>query len=165
VKPVRKVVFPAESRLAARLPRATFHDAFEAPLENADLIAAAIAAAALRASPHWVEALIRLRNAMSRPFGIRPVAPLGSVAARDPAAWRPGDGFGMFTIESIDDAELVLGIDDAHLDVRISFLRRPASYLISSLVITHNRVGVAYMQPVRLVHPLLVILLMRELPI
>jgi len=26
-------------------------------------------------------------------------------------------------------------------------------------------VGVAYMQPVRLVHPLLVILLMRELPI
>ena len=72
-------------------------------------------------------------------------------------------------VVSIEDAELVLGIDeDTHLDVRLSFLKRRngprTSYVVSSWVKTHNWMGRLYMLPVAPVHRLLVKLMMRGVP-
>lgn len=159
---VRKASFPTESRLQDRLARATFHDAFEAPLHDTSLSAAQIAAQAFAATPGWVEGLLRLRDNIVRPLGLKTVGRMGGEAVRRPPV--PGDRMSIFQVESVDDDELVLGIDDSHLDVRISFLKRvqgPApSYVIASLVQTHNLLGRTYMIPVGRFHPVLVRLMM-----
>lgn len=76
-----------------------------------------------------------------------------------------GDAFSIFRVVFVDSSELVLGIDDTHLDVRMSFLKRltdsRASYVVSSWVKTHNVLGRVYMLPVAPVHRLLVSLMMR----
>ena len=162
---VSKVAFPAESRLSADLPAAYFHDAWEAALGEAGLSPVEIAERVLAATPGWAEALLRLRNALVKPFGVRAATALGARRPRPAGGWKPGDRFSIFRIETLDDAELVMGIDDIHLDVRISFLARRAgpasSYVVSSWVKTHNWLGRVYMWPVAPFHALIVNSMMR----
>jgi hypothetical protein len=162
---VRKIAFPPESRLHADLPAAYFHDAWEATLHDPGLSPTAIAERALGSTPRWAEAMLRLRNALVKPFGVQPATGLAALRARPARGWSPGDRFSIFRIASLDDTELVVGIDDVHLDVRISFLVRRAgaasSYVISSWVKTHNRLGRIYMWPVAPFHALIVYRMMR----
>jgi hypothetical protein len=162
---VRKVAFPPESRLHADLPAAYFHDAWETTLAEPRLTPVEIAERALSATPGWVEAMLRLRNRLVKPFGVRAVGALGGRGARPARGWRPGDRLSIFSIESIDETELVMGIDDVHLDVRISFLVRrgeAASYVVSSWVKAHNWIGRVYMWPVAPFHAWIVIGMMRR---
>lgn len=163
---VTRIEFPRESRLQARLPAATYQDAFETELGDGRLTPVQIAARALGATPGWVEGLLALRDRLVGPLGLKTVGRLGSVpkpADRPPVA---GDRLSIFRIETLDDREVVLGIDDSHLDVRISFLKRPKSlrptYAVCSLVQTHNLLGRAYMIPVGPFHRLLVAMMMRR---
>jgi len=163
---VTRIEFPRESRLQARLPAATYHDAFEAELTDGLLTPVQIASRALGATPAWVEGLLALRDAIVRPLGIKTVGRLGSVAKRSDRPPAVGDRLSIFRIESLDDQELVLFIDDSHLDVRISFLKRPRTlkptYVVCSLVQTHNLLGRIYMIPVAPFHRLLVAMMMRR---
>ena len=74
--------------------------------------------------------------------------------------YRVGDRLGIFNIYETTDRELVLGIDDRHLDVRVSVLTVPSerarSYVVSTVVHIHNRLGRLYMAPVGRIHPLVV---------
>ena len=162
---VAKIVFPPESRLSPRLAGADYHDAFEADLKDASLTASQIAYRALSATPPWVEAALKLRNLLIRPFGVKAVRRLGWVGAPAPRLLAPGDSFSIFAVEWVADDELVLGIDDRHLDVRISFLRRRLggrnTYAVCSLVETHNLVGRLYMLPVDPAHAFIVRSMMR----
>jgi hypothetical protein len=164
---VDRVAFPTESQVAARLADATFHDAFEADLDDADLTPVEIALRFLRATPDWVEALLHVRNRAVRPFGLRDVGALGAVDDRPASAYAAGDRLSFFDIVSVGDDELVLSADDKHLDVRIAFLKRRvggrARYAICSWVRTHNLLGRAYMVPVGPIHALIVRRAMREL--
>lgn len=162
---VARIEFPRESRLQGRLPAATYHDAFEAELGEASLTPVQIATRALGATPAWVEGLLTLRDGLVGPLGLKTVGRLGAVPKGADLPPAVGDRLSIFRIESLDDQELVLGIDDSHLDVRISFLKRPASlrptYVVSSLVQTHNLLGRVYMIPVAPFHRLLVAMMMR----
>lgn len=170
---VHRIAFPAESRLHRNLDRASYVDAFETDLVDASLTPVEIAARAFAATPRWVEGLIGLRDAIVSVFGLKTsggvrfidVGPISSAASSPPEV---GDTFGIFRVFSVDGSELVLGIDDKHLDVRISFLKRlrptGSSYILSSWVKTHNLLGRAYMLPVAPIHRLLVGVLMRGAP-
>ncbi len=164
---VSKIDFPAASRLQARLARATYRDAFEAPLADDGLSATEIARRAFSATPGWVEGLLDLRDAIVRPLGLKTVGHRGRTDGRAAGTPRVGDRFSIFQVESVDEAELVLGIDDTHLDVRISCLKRQvggqATWAIGSLVQTHNLLGRVYMIPVGRFHPVLVRLMMSRL--
>lgn len=160
---VRKVEFPPESQLFARLPEAWYHDAFEAPLHDAGLTPAEIGARALAMAPGWVDAMLRLRDAMAAPFGVTPVARRGPLSSGARPAPKVGDRFSIFTVRAVDARELVLGIDDSHLDVRISFLKRMGdnpTYLCCAWVKTHNLIGRIYMLPVAPFHQLIVRMMM-----
>ena len=161
---VRKVAFPPESRLHRDLSAAYFDDAWETALSDPGLAPVDIAERGLRSTPPWVEAMLRLRNVLAKPFGVHAVAALGARTVRPARNWRSGDRFSIFRIVSVDDTELVMGIDDVHLDVRISFLVRRAgqasSYVVSSWVKAHNWVGRVYMWPVAPFHALIVIAMM-----
>jgi hypothetical protein len=166
MRSVRTIAFPPESRLVPRLAEASYHDAYEADLSDAALTALQIARAAFRSTPEWVEALVALRDRMVAPLGLKTVGRLGE---RLEAGEAPGEPFSIFHIESVDDDELVLAIDDAHLDVRLSFLKRRAgqgaTYVIATVVETHNRLGRLYMLPVGRAHKAIVRLMMRGLKV
>ena len=165
---VRKIAFPADSQLYPRLDEAFYSDVFETDLIDTSLTPAKIAARAFASTPAWVDGLLRLRDRIVSLFGLKTVGRMRLTAghsSNDPAV---GDPFSIFRVVSVDGAELVLGIDDTHLDVRISFLKRldgeRARYVVSSWVKTHNRLGRLYMLPVAPVHRLLVRLMMLGVP-
>ena len=91
-----------------------------------------------------------------------------AVDGHQPVVPAVGDAFSIFRVVSVDRSELVLGIDDTHLDVRILFLKRRkderASYVVGSWVRTHNALGRIYMLPVAPIHRLLVRRVMRGVP-
>jgi hypothetical protein len=89
---VRKVAFPPESRLHADLPAAYFHDAWETALNDPGLTPAEIAERALAATPGWVEAMLRLRNRLVKPFGVQAVAALGRRGSRPDRGWASETG-------------------------------------------------------------------------
>ena len=167
MRQVTKIAFPAESRLHARLGEASFHDAFETELADASLSAIEIALRVLAATPAWVEALVHVRNRAVALVGLKDVGALGAIDGRPAVAYGVGDRLSLFKILSISPDELVLGIDDRHLDVRVSFLKRQkgerSAYAISSWVKTHNALGRLYMIPVGRIHPIIVRTAMREL--
>lgn len=162
---VWKTGFPSESRLQARRPTATYLDAWETELHDRALTATEIARRALGATPAWAEALLQLRDRIVAPLGLKVVGRLDARHGGGRTSPAVGDRFSIFTIESLEPDELVLGIDDRHLDVRISFLRRMAperpTYVVSALVRTHNLLGRIYMIPVGRFHPFLVANMMR----
>ena len=166
---VRKVAFPVESRLHRDLDQAFYSDAFETDLIDTSLSPVQIAARALASTPGFVDGLVGLRDRIVAVFGLKAVGRLklagGTRPISEPAV---GDAFSIFRVVFVDSSELILGIDDTHLDVRISYLKRLTSsrpsYVVSSWVKTHNRLGRIYMMPVAPVHRLLVSLMMRGVP-
>ncbi len=166
---VRKIAFPTESRLHPSLDQAFYSDAFETDLADTRLTSSEIAARAFASTPAWVDGLVRLRDRIVSLFGLKTVGRL-KLASHGWVSSTPsvGDPFSIFQVVSVDDAELVLGIDDTHLDVRLSFLKRlhgpRASYVVGSWVKTHNRLGRVYMLAVAPVHRLLVRLMMGGVP-
>jgi hypothetical protein len=166
---VRRIAFPPESRLRPSLDQAFYSDAFETDLRDPSLTASEIARRAFAATPAWLDGLVQLRDRMVSLFGLKPVgrlkSPVGDRPSSEPAI---GDAFSIFRVISVDSDELVLGIDDTHLDVRLSFLKRlhgqHAHYVVGSWVKTHNALGRAYMLPVAPVHRLIVRLMMWGVP-
>ena len=165
---MRKIAFPAESRLYPTLDQAFYADAFETDLIDASLTPAEIAVRAFAATPAWVDGLVLLRDRIVSPLGVKAVGRLRASAVDVSRSLAVGDALSIFRVFSVDGTELVLGIDDSHLDVRISFLKRAsglrASYVVGSWVKTNNALGRIYMLPVAPVHRVLVRLMMRGVP-
>ena len=91
------------------------------------------------ALPTWAAALLRLRNSLVRPFGLktgeadRPIFPT--------------------CLETED--EIILGTDDRHLDFRIGLIRAEGRLYMSTWVHPHNRWGRAYLALVMPFHILI----------
>jgi Protein of unknown function (DUF2867) len=163
---VTKIDLPPESYLWGWVAPADFRDAFSAPLRHPVLTPVDIYLAAGRATPGWVSGLMALRNRAARLAGLKSVGQLGDAIDRPTESYRVGDRLGIFTIFAVGDVELLLGIDDTHLDVRVSILKaehggRPA-YVVSTAVKVHNRLGTLYMLPVSRIHPRVVKAMMRR---
>ncbi len=133
---VTETTVPDQSALQPSLSSADFYDAYEAPLRNGTLTPTEIFLVTSRATPRWV------------------------------AAYRVGDRLGIFSIFAKTEKELLLGIDDRHLDVRVSVLKSERNglpnYVVSTVVHVHNWLGHAYMAPVGRIHPLVVKAMMRR---
>jgi len=163
---VTQVPFPSESQLQPLLERADYHDAFSAELADPALTPAQAMARIGAAFPDWGEALLGVRNQVVKRLGLRDVGRFRAFGAAPAQAPRVGDPFGIFHVLAVDETELVLGIDDTHLDVRISVLKRgdgrAANYVIGSVVTLHNLLGRLYMLPVAPIHRAIVRSMMRR---
>ena len=152
---------PTASLLFAALDRADFHDAYSAPLADPSLSPAEIALRVLGASPAWVERLMALRNWTVRRIGLKDVGTMRSGIDRPVRDLEVGDRLGIFQLFALTEDEILLGIDDRHLDVRVSVRRSvematPAAYTVSTAVYIKNWLGRLYMLPVGRIHPLVV---------
>ncbi|MBL9049080.1 MAG: DUF2867 domain-containing protein [Tabrizicola sp.] len=91
------------------------------------------------ALPAWASHLLKLRNALVRPFGLK-----------------TGDDTGPIFPTCLETAdELILGTDDKHLDFRIGLIRAEGRIYMSTWVRPHNRWGRAYLALVMPFHILI----------
>jgi hypothetical protein len=155
---------PEECALRALLPRASFFDAYRCALNDQALTPVQIFIRAAKRDAAWVSWLMRLRNLIVRHLGLKDVGEMTVADGKPASAYQAGDRLGIFSILSTTEAELLLGIDDTHLDVRVSLLKRAreGDYVVSTVVETHNRLGRLYMLPVSHIHPLVVKSFMRR---
>jgi len=148
---------PAESiapapRLLMLLPQPVFADAYRLPCAAADARQASLAI--FSASPPWVSALMATRNALMRPFRVK--TDLRRLTG-------PRGRIGLFPVLEESPAEILLGLDDRHLDFRVAVslaAAEPASarrsLTVTTVVHTHNRLGRVYLALILPFHRLIV---------
>lgn len=159
------VPLPPESLAATSLPRIDYADAYLARLPTDQRYTLDQAVTLVFATaPEWVKALLRLRNALVRPFGLKVEPPQPSAVPGSPLL--PGARIGIFSILDRRPDELLLGEDDRHLDFRVSVLLRDESEAqwatVTTVVRFHNARGRAYFAMVRPFHKLIVPTLIRH---
>jgi len=91
------------------------------------------------ALPDWADALLRLRNTLVRPFGLKTGTTEGPIFPT--------------CLETED--ELILGTDDKHLNFRIGVIRQDGRLYMSTWVHPHNLWGRAYLRLVMPFHILI----------
>jgi hypothetical protein len=141
----------------ALLPGAQFADAFRITVDGTALDARRAADKMLGREPRWIETLIRLRNRVVAPFGLK--RPL-------PAAPRVADAIGRFPVVSETPQRLVAGFDDKHLDFRVvvdvAAAGRGQSVTATTLVLTHNLLGRFYLAIILPFHRLIARAMLRQ---
>lgn len=154
---------PVSSALLARqLPHPHFADAYAVVLPpGAPTPAAALAYALLGQGPAWLRQLMRLRDALVRPLGLRTFPPRPAAPALPLV---PGAQFGPFRVLCVTPAEVVLGQDDRHLDFRVSVRLEPgaARAVVTTTVRCHNTLGRLYFALIRPFHRRVVPALLRR---
>jgi hypothetical protein len=100
-----------------------------------------------------------LRNSIVRPFGLKTPKP--------PTAADNGTGIGIFPLLRESAQEVLLGLDDRHLDFRIVVTVVPAdagnqAVTVTSLIRTHNLLGRSYLRMVLPFHRLIVCQLLQR---
>ncbi|TGE23695.1 DUF2867 domain-containing protein [Hymenobacter aquaticus] len=156
------VPLPRHSALAAT--PAHYTDAYRLPLPaHAPHGAAAVAQWLFGPGPAWVGYLMKLRDWLVRPFGLRTFP----AAARPPqgATLEVGGRLGPFRVFAVGPREVILGQDDRHLDFRVSVLvEAPAgpAAVVTTVVQFHNWFGRAYFTLIKPFHHLVVPALLRR---
>lgn len=135
----------------ALLSGAQFIDAFRVEIGAVTVNARDACTRMVLHGPRWIDALLRLRNILVRPFGLK---------TSGEGAPAPGGLIGLFPVLSETPERLVAGFDDSHLDFRIvvDVTRDAAGRQVTSttLVRTHNLLGRTYLALIVPFHKLVV---------
>jgi len=142
---------------AGLLAGAQFVDAFCLDVEGAALDARNAAERMLGHPPRWIEALLKLRNLLVAPFGLKT-----SGRSEKP----PRQTIGLFPILTQTPDRLVAGFDDKHLDFLVVVDVVPSGdgqrVTATTLVLTHNRLGQVYLAIILPFHRLVVRAMLRQ---
>ena len=148
MKPVSK---PFEHRHDL-LAGAEFADSYSMTVSGLSLDAVGATWRVMGRTPRWVAGLMAARNLLVRPFGLK--------TAPDEAS-PPRLRIGMFPVISQSAAQVVLGLNDRHLDFRVLVeveelgMGRQA-VTASTAVRTHNLLGRVYLAIVKPFHRIIV---------
>jgi len=140
------------------LAGAQFIDAFSTNVEGTALDARKAAQIMFGDSPRWVRGLLALRDAIVKPFGLT-----SSKSARHLS----GDRVELFPVVSATPQRIVAGFDDSHLDFRaivdVATAGQGQRITATTVVLTHNRLGRAYLAIIAPFHRLIVRSALRQL--
>lgn len=150
---VREVVPGTDTRPA--LSGAQFSDAFSITIDD-DLNARLAAERMMAGKTWWIDALLMLRNIIVAPFGLK------DGKHKDASL----DVIGIFPVVSEAPKRLVAGFDDKHLDFRVvvdvSDAERGHAITATTLVMTHNLLGRAYLAIIMPFHKIVVKSMLRR---
>jgi hypothetical protein len=139
------------------LAGAQFIDAYRIAIDGAALDARKAAEKMFARTPRWVEALLDLRNMIVAPFGLK-TSGYGEPACRGMV--------GLFPVVSETPQRLIAGFNDHHLDFRVVVDVAPAGrgqqVTTTTLVLTHNWLGRAYLAIILPFHRLVVRAMARQ---
>jgi hypothetical protein len=140
------------------LAGAQFIDAYSITVNYAALDARHAAEKMTAPGPRWIEALLGLRNRLVAPLGLKTAVPTGDGAP---------DRVGIFPVISERPDRLVAGLDDAHLDFRlvvdVTGFGAERRVTATTLVLTHNLLGRAYLAIILPFHRLIVPSMLRKI--
>ncbi|GAA3854274.1 DUF2867 domain-containing protein [Celeribacter arenosi] len=141
-----KMTHPDTSRLWPMVQKGDFIDGYATPSQLSPQDALSIGLA----MPKWADALLRLRNVIVRPLGLK----TGSAKdGRD----------AIFPMHYSSDTEIIIGTDDAHLNFRISVLRQNGHLHMATWVHRNNWIGRVYLLIVMPFHVAIVRNAMRQI--
>jgi hypothetical protein len=152
---VREVEPRSDTRPA--LSGAQFSDAFSITIDD-DLDARHAAERMMTGKSWWIDTLLALRNVLVAPFGLK-----------DGKHKNAGlDVIGIFPVVSESPERLIAGFDDKHLDFRVvvdvSGAKPGRSVTATTLVMTHNLLGRAYLAVIMPFHKVIVRSMLRRIP-
>ena len=152
---VRKVVPQIDP--APLLAGAQFVDCFQITIDGIALDARGAAEHMFARSPCWIDGLLRLRNLLVTPFGLKKSGAGAGLAHRM---------IGIFPVISATPARLIAGFDDKHLDFRVlvdvATNGSKQNITATTVVLTHNWLGRAYLAAILPFHRLIVPALLRQ---
>ena len=141
----------------ALLAGAQFADAFRVEVADPALDARHAAERMMARQPRWAEALLKLRNIL--------VAPLGLKTSGEGAP-APRGMIGIFPVLSETPDRLIAGFNDSHLDFRVVIdVTAPEDarqVTLTTLVKTHNWFGRTYLAVILPFHRLIAPTLLRQ---
>jgi hypothetical protein len=139
------------------LAGAQYVDAFRITVDGTALDARRAAEKMLARGPRWIETLMRLRNRLVTPFGLKTPLPTRAAAA---------DSVGIFPIVSETPHRLVAGFNDKHLDFRVVVDVAASNHgqyvTVITLVLTHNLLGRTYLAIILPFHRLIARTMLRQ---
>jgi hypothetical protein len=138
---MRPVEVEVKAEVRGLLPGADFADAFSLTIDDPSVDAVTAAHRAIERPPGWISSLMRLRDSIVKPLGLR---------TGNDAALARMDRIGVFPVLSRTPERVVLGLDDKHLDFRLAIDvatldARRREIVATTLVQTHNRLGRTYL--------------------
>jgi len=155
VERARSVAPPAESSIAGAYDGADLVDAFATTFRACVArVPDAVARAILDRPAWWVRGLLASRDMIVARFGLKTTADLQRNA-------RSSGSIGFFPILSRTESEIVLGVDDRHLNFKVSImllreLESDFEVVVTTVVHCHNSLGRAYLSLIRPFHVLVV---------
>jgi hypothetical protein len=141
---------------ATFLTGAQFCDAFSVTIDDATLDARRAAERIFARQPRWVTMLMAARDRIVTPFGLK----------TEKIARSASNKVGFFPVLSETPERLVAGLDDKHLDFRVvidvagTTQRRVT---VTTIVLTHNRLGRLYLAIITPFHRVIVRALLRQI--
>ena len=141
------------------LPGAQFADAYALSVSGQTLDAMKAAGLAFASAPEWINALLRLRNAVVSIVGLK---------AGEKSVKPFQEKTGIFPVLARSPNRVVLGLDDKHLDFRLLVDVKDIgggaqTVTASTLVRTHNAFGRMYLACVKPFHRIIVPAMLRQL--
>jgi hypothetical protein len=118
---------------------------------------AALATALFSTPPFWIQGLLRLRDGLMRPLGVKTTIEIGGASAIDGR-----DHIAFFPVIRRLPTEIVLGEDDRHLDFRASVMMQTDEpggarrLVVTTAVRRHNLLGRVYLGVITPFHVLIV---------
>lgn len=137
---VSKTLHPVDSHLWLLVGPGDFVDGYSVVSSRAPREAAETGLT----MPAWARLLLKLRNTLVKPFGLKTGAP------------KSGDAIGMFPVTFENGQEIMLGMPDKHLDFRISVMRQNERIHMATWVKPRNILGRLYLAAVMPFHILIV---------
>ena len=135
---------------ATLLAGAQVIDAYRVAVDRAALDARKAAERMFARGPRWIETLLRLRNLVVAPFGLK------TSGEGEPAT---GGMIGIFPVVSETPERLAAGFNDHHLDFRVVVDVAPKGggqeVTTTTLVLTHNWLGRTYLAVIMPFHRLI----------
>lgn len=139
------------------LPGAQFSDAFRVAVTDDALDARQAAERMFQHQPRWIGGLMTLRNLIVAPLGLKTPSHGKALAA---------NSIGAFPVISETPERIVAGFDDKHLDFRVivdvSGAAPQREVTATTLVMTHNLPGRAYLATIMPFHRIIVPAMMRQ---
>lgn len=141
-----------DARLLDLLPAPAFADAYQAVFRAPALDARQASQAIFDSPPSWVNALVGLRNRIAGLFGLKAGLRHSTVAAQQ--------HIGIFPVLAESPQEMLLGLDDRHLDFRVAVSVQAGAagrqqITVTTVVHTHNLLGRVYLAAILPFHRLI----------
>lgn len=154
--PVTAVPLPSPSLVERALSPCDYVDAFAVRAPPATFRSVDALARASTDLPRWVGLLMALRNRIVSAFGLKTEPDERGRRARDGAAIVPGSAVGIFLVMARSADEILMGLDDKHLDFRFALTLQTDAEgeraVATTTVRFHNVWGRAYFAIVKPFH-------------